>query len=224
MARGEGPPLTLVIHGMRDEPSAGELRAVIITTNRGDILGRYYPVEGASRGAVWVGGVGGGWDTPAQGLYPRLCGELQEAGIASLRVRFRRPGHLAESLLDVLAGLEYLRSEGVKRVALTGHSFGGAIVVQAGVQSELARTVITLATQSFGAGDVHLLAPERSILLVHGADDHVLPPSASEYVHHHAGEPKRLVLLAGAGHGLDEAAEEVHRLVREWIVQELSPS
>jgi hypothetical protein len=46
-------------------------------------------------------------------------------------VRFRHPTRLEESILDVLAGINYLQSEGMKVIALTGHSFGGAVVIQA---------------------------------------------------------------------------------------------
>ena len=36
-----------------------------------------------------------------------------------------------------------------------------------------------------------------------------------------AHEPKRLILYPGADHVLDEAAEEVHVAVRDWIVEHL---
>jgi hypothetical protein len=81
---------------------------VKLTTSREDIYCRYYPVTGAKHAAIWVGGVGGDWDTPAKGLYPRLCEELTSEGIASLRVRYRYPTDLVEAVLDVLAGITFL--------------------------------------------------------------------------------------------------------------------
>ena len=197
-------------------------RSLTLSTSRGHVECRHYEAPGARRAAVWVGGVGGGFDTPASGLYPQLCGELVDAAIASLRVRFRHPTLLDEAVFDVLAGVAYLEETGVDDVALVGHSFGGAVVIRAGARSDAARTVVTLATQGYGAGPVSALSPRCSILLVHGTNDRVLPPHSSEYVHGLAHEPKRLVLYPGAGHGLDEAADEVRELVRSWILEQLN--
>jgi thioesterase domain-containing protein len=100
-------------------------------------------VTGAKQAAIWVGGVGGDWDTPAQGLYPRLCQELTSEGIASLRVHYRYPTELVEAVLDVLAGITFLQDEGIESIALIGHSFGGAVVIQAAAQAEDVHTVVT---------------------------------------------------------------------------------
>jgi hypothetical protein len=54
--------------------------------------------------------------------------------------------------------------------------------------------------------------------------DQVLPPDCSSQVHALAHEPKRLVLLARAGHLLDEAADEVTELVQGWLLERLVPS
>ena len=194
---------------------------VTLDTSRGSVACRYYPAAGSHRAAVWVGGVGGGWDTPARGLYPRLCADLVHEGIASLRVRFRHPTILEEAVLDVLAGLSYLEAEGIAKVALTGHSFGGAVVIQAAAASPLVRTVVALATQSYGTDVVRDLAPRCAVLLIHGTHDQVLAPINAELVYRLAGEPKQVVLLEGAGHVLDEAAQEVYRSTRAWILRYL---
>ena len=194
---------------------------VELRTDRGPVACRYYRAPGASRAVVYVGGVGGGWDTPARGLYPRLCEDLQGEGIAGLRVRFRDPRLLSEAAHDVLAGLRYLESDGIEAAAAIGHSFGGAVVIRAAALWPNVRTVVTLATQSYGAEPVVDLAPGASILLVHGTDDEVLPPRCSELLYGLAREPKRLLFYDGAGHVLDEAAEEVRRAVRDWLVEQL---
>lgn len=183
---------------------------------------RYTRVPGARTAAIFVGGVGGGWDTPANDLYPRLAEELAADGIASLRVRFRDPTALDEAVYDVLAGGAFLAGEGVERLALVGHSFGGAVVIRAAAALPSARTVVTLATQGYGAGAARELGPRCSVLLVHGSEDRVLPPSSSEHIYELAREPKRLVVYDGAGHGLVEVAAELRALVRDWIVRELA--
>jgi dienelactone hydrolase len=170
---------------------------------------------------LWVGGIGGGWDTPAKHLYPRLAERLQQNGIGSLRIRFRNPSDLEEAVHDVLTGLGYLEQEGVERVGLVGHSFGGAVVIEAAATTPRSRAVVTLATQSYGTDRVGELNSDCALLLIHGTRDSVLAPANSQYVHRLAHEPKRLQLYGGAAHGLDEAAEEVEGLVHAWLVTHL---
>jgi len=49
----------------------------------GGIDCRYYHTVGALKAIIWVGGVGGGWDTPARELYPHLCQKLIRKDINS---------------------------------------------------------------------------------------------------------------------------------------------
>ena len=193
-------------------------REIAVPSARGPVTCRWYAAHGKGAAIIWVGGVGGGWDTPAKQLYPRLAVRLQEDGIGSLRVRFRNPTDLEEAVHDVSAGLGYLQQEGVERFGLVGHSFGGAVVIQAGTTTPLARAVITLATQGYGADRVGELNRNCAILLIHGTHDTVLAPVNSQYVHQLAHKPKRMQLYPTAGHGLDEAAEDVERLVYEWLM------
>jgi fermentation-respiration switch protein FrsA (DUF1100 family) len=151
-----------------------------------------------------------------------LWPELLDAGSASLRVRVRHPHCLPDAVFDVCAGIAYLRRQGIEAVALTGHSFGGAVVIQAAARSPAVRTVVTRAIQSYGVEPVAGLAHRCSILSLHGAADHVLPAESSQYTHRIALEPKRLILYPGAGHGLDEVAAAVYHTVRQWIVTELA--
>ena len=178
---------------------------------------RYYVAPRAQKGVIWVGGTGGGWDTPAGGLYPHLAKELMEEGISSLRVRFRMSTSLRECVGDVAAGLLFLADAGVSVAGLVGHSFGGAVVIRTAAGSPMVRTVVALAGQSSGAEQASQLGPRCSILLVHGTGDRVIPSSSSECIFHLAREQKELVLFEGAGHALDEAAADVRKLVRTWL-------
>ena len=168
--------------------------------------------------------MGGGWGTPAIGLYPRLCCSLARIGIDGLRVRYRHPTDLLESVFDTLAGIAFLREEHrIKAIGLVGHSFGGAVVIQAAVQaSDIVSTLVTLATQSYGAAHViSKLKHGTSALMIHGSDDKVLPAYCSEEVYQKAHDPKQIVLCQGASHGLDEVSEEVYELVYDWLVNSL---
>jgi fermentation-respiration switch protein FrsA (DUF1100 family) len=202
------------------EPENG-YTPVSLKMTGGEIACRYYPVDGSRLGAIWVGGIGGGFDSPARGLYATLCEELREEGIASLRIRYRHPTILEEATFDVLGGIAFLESQGTEALALTGHSFGGAVVIHAASTSARVRAVVTLATQSYGTEPVSRLNPGCAILMLHGGADRILPPSSSQHVFRAAQQPKQLLLYDGAGHGLDEVEDEVHRVVGQWIVEKL---
>ncbi len=221
MERDEGHLLEMTITGVEVGTTRNGCQRIKLETSRGSVGCRYYSASGSRQGVICVGGIGGDFDTPAKELYPRLCRQLAQEGVSSLRVRFRHSTELEESVLDVLAGLTYLEGEGIDTIALVGHSFGGAVAVQAAALDEDVRTVVTLATQSHGVAPVAGLAPRCSILLIHGTMDETLPAVSSEYTYDLAKEPKKLILLEGARHGLDEAADEVYRVVHDWIVDNL---
>lgn len=221
---GQQYRLDVAIEHVDVGPRADAFQPVELRTNRGDIACRYYPAEQARRAVVWVGGVGGGWDSPAHDLYPHLCTALTGEGLASLRVRFRYPTILDEAAFDVLAGLVFLHGRGVVSAGLVGHSFGGAVVIQAAAHDDMVRTVITLATQSAGAQPAAVLAPRCSLLLLHGTDDRVLSVASSRYVYEIAGQPKELIVYDGAGHSLDRVAGQVEATIRAWLGEHLGGS
>ncbi|MGB9927766.1 MAG: alpha/beta hydrolase [Methanosarcina sp.] len=168
-----------------------------------------------------VGGIGGGFDTPANKLYPRLCSDLKEIGISSLRVKFRCPTDLAEAIVDVLIGIEFLKSENLRDFALIGHSFGGVIVVQAAFNEKNVKTIVLLATQSYGVSPISLLSEGTSVLLIHGEADKTLPAGSSIYAYNLAHEPREIKIYRGAGHGLDEVSDKVYTKVKSWIKENL---
>ena len=170
-----------------------------------------------------VGGGDGGLDGPAESLYPTLGNDLAGVGIATLRVDFRVhqfPGDVEEGVADVLTGVRYLIEQGVERLGVLGHSFGGAVVIESAAEEPAIRSVVTLATQTAGAQRVAELAPVP-LLLVHGLDDVRLTPDCSRMLYRLAGEPKRLELLDGATHSLRQRREDVRELVRRWFVETL---
>jgi hypothetical protein len=167
---------------------------------RGGVDCRCYYTAGASNAVIWVGGVGGGWDTPSRGLYLHLCQKLIINDINSLRVCFRYPTDLCESGLDVIEGIHFLEQQGIESIGLLGHSFGGAVVIQATTaaasSSDTVRTVVTLSTQSYGAESVSRMKQGNSILLIHGTDDKVPPPYCSSYVYNLANDPKEIIFYS----------------------------
>lgn len=193
-----------------------------LETPNGPVIIRSYASPGATASTLMVGGVGGDFDSPANGLYPRIAERLKKENISSVRVQFRDPIDLDRSIHDVLAGIEFLTGRGVNRVALIGHSFGGAVVIQAALRCPAVATVVTLASQGFGTEGIEDLSP-CSIFFIHGYQDEVLPPSCSIDAYNRAKDPKSLKVFPGARHVLNEVAEEVYRDVHGWVVEKLSP-
>ena len=200
------------------EPGEG----LTLWTTRGDVscvLQR--PVGGGETGVVWAAGARGGLAGPANGLYRDLAVRLADRGIAGLRVDYRRPANLDESVLDILVAVWHMASIGYSRVALVGHSFGGGVVLSASRYTTHARAVAALASQTMGAKDAVLLNG-RPLLLVHGEVDTVLPLANAETILGWVPGPKRLVTYPGAGHGLRECAGELRDLLEEWLVGALT--
>ncbi len=197
-----------------------EPRGFTLRTRRGPVDVLLYEAARAKAGVLLAGGVGGGFDTPARELYPRLGEELMHHGLSTLRVKYRNPTDLSEAVHDVLAGVDFLVEHGLERVALVGHSFGGAVMIAAGAQSPWVTTVVGLSPQSYGTEAVSELPP-RSLLLVHGMSDAVLPPSCSLSIYERARGKKDLELIPAAGHVLDEDAQRVYNRDRDCLLREL---
>ncbi|HET6794135.1 MAG TPA: hypothetical protein VFH45_06825 [Acidimicrobiales bacterium] len=184
-------------------------------TMRGLLTVLWHGPPDADRVVVACGGAMGGLLGPAGGLYHDLGRHLAGQGIATLRVGYRRPNDLDMCTIDLAAAAEMACRRGGGAVIAMGHSFGGAPAVRLGAMyPEVVAGVVTLATQSAGCEPAELLA--CPLLMFHGDADTILPPAASEMVRFLAGQGE-LVLLAGAGHLLTEAAEEIRTRLYEWV-------
>jgi alpha/beta superfamily hydrolase len=205
------------------EAALDDAQLLEIPSARGSIACAFTPAAEGAPVIGMVGGGDGGLDGPL-GLYPALARDLLEAGLGTLRIDFRIhrfPGPVDEGVHDVLSAIEWLAARGVARVGLLGHSFGGAVVIEAGAQEpERVASLATLATQTAGAQRVNELAP-RPILFVHGLEDTRLSPECSRYLYSLAGEPRDLVLLEGATHSLRQRHPEVRALLVDWFARTL---
>lgn len=172
------------------------------------------------RGVLWVWGARGGYAGPAEGLFANLAEAFTSQGITSLRLNYRQPGVYSESVLDALAGLAFLQRQGCTRIALVGHSFGGAVAITAGSLTEQVTAVVALSPQTYGAQSARLVSP-RPLLIIHGLHDTRLPPMCAQQIYLWAAEPKELILYPEAEHGLRECKDELHDLLRRWIPEKL---
>lgn len=159
--------------------------------------------------AVCVGGAMGGLLGPDGGLFHQLGRTLPELGVGVVRVSYRRPNDLSMCVHDTLATMELAARHGAKRFVPLGHSFGGAVAVQAAAHLDAPSVpgLVTLATQSAGCEPAELLG-DRDLLMFHGTNDQILPHQASELVRMLAGSGE-LVYLDGADHLLKPAGGEI---------------
>src|SRR3954465_3304841 len=192
--------LSLSLHSVERSAEREGADRVRLMTNAGEIVGRLHLAETGDAAVLWVFGAGGGLGGPAGGAYTRLGQRLRPRGITSLELAYRHPGRLQDCVQDVLLGLDWLGSEGRRRVVLVGHSFGGAVVITAGAATEVVIAVAALSSQTRGTEAVAALAP-RPLLVAHGTADEVLPDSCAKDIHRRAHEPKDLILYSGCRHG-----------------------
>jgi pimeloyl-ACP methyl ester carboxylesterase len=211
--------LTLRITGVEPGDEIAGSRKLTLATTRGRIPLLMHSAPEKGRAALCVSGAMGGFDGPSM-LYPRLGLELPKRGLTIARLDYRAPNEFGECLVDAMAALAFLRGIGHQRVALIGHSFGGAVAINAGTLSPIVTTVIALSSQLAGAHVVGELSP-KPLLLIHGDADTILPPESSQALYDRASDPKTIRIIPGVGHGLAEAKDEVFDLVSDWLIQKV---
>jgi pimeloyl-ACP methyl ester carboxylesterase len=192
-------------------------RQLKLRTTRGEIPMIVHAAETPGRAVLCISGAIGGFDGPAK-LYARLGLELPALGITVVRLNYRMPNEFGECVLDTMAALTFLKAMQYERAALIGHSFGGAVAINAGTLAPIVTAVIAVSSQLFGAHVVAELAP-RPLLLLHGTADSILPHECSERLYERAQEPRTLKLFPGVGHRFTEAADELLETVRDWLVE-----
>jgi alpha/beta superfamily hydrolase len=182
-------------------------------------IGRIHETPG-DKAVLYVFGAGGGLGGPAGGMYERMAVKFQPLGVTSLQLDYRRPGYFEDCVDDVLSGIVYLSSLEKTDVVLVGHSFGGAVVIRSGIQSDEVSAVAALSSQTVGAENVAELSP-KPLLLIHGTDDEVLPHSCSMYLYREDLEPKEMILYEGCRHGLDQCRDDLDKAMTSWLTEVL---
>ena len=166
------------------------------------------------------GGAMGGLLGPADGLYHDLGVRFAEQGIGLVRVGYRKPNDLGACVHDLVAVAELAARRGARRFVTMGHSFGGAVAIRAAIAlGDDAAGVVTLATQSAGCEEAERLAG-TPVLLLHGTNDEILPPQASELVQMMTGG--ELVVFPGTGHLFTDVGDELRERLGAWIPERFS--
>ncbi len=216
-------PLELLEALAREEVELSpSLRHLEIYTMRGLLTVLWHGPLDAERVVVMSGGAMGGLLGPAGGLYHDLGERFAAEGIGTMRVGYRKPNDLARCVHDVAAAADLATRAGGRRFVTVGHSFGGAVAVQAGmVLGEYCRGVVTLATQSAGCEDAGNLSDAVPVLLLHGDRDELLPPDTSFVVRSLIGHGD-VEIFAGTGHLLSEVGDQLRSRLADWIPAQLA--
>ena len=215
----EDNDLELSIERVAAHPEPDGNMRVMLATTRGEIRAILHPCATGPGAVIYVGGAIGGFEGPAHGLYGRLADRLR-GDVSGLRLHYRHPNEFDECVVDVLAGVSFLRGVGASAIALVGHSFGGAVVINAGELSDAVRGVVALSSQTYGTRTVERL--NKPLLLVHGKRDRILDYAASEDIFRRAHEPKQLVLYDEDDHMLTQSSQQLEDLLAEWLPSILS--
>ena len=219
MTDSDGPrsPLQLLGALAADEVEiTPTLKHVEVYTMEGLLTLFWHGDPAAEHVVLTCGGGMGGLLGPAKAIYHDLGEHLwANHGIATIRVGYRTPNHLPRCVHDVAAAGDLASRTGARRFVVLGHSFGGAVAVQAGtVLAEHCAGVVTFATQSAGCEQASALA--APLLLFHGDRDEILPLQASEVVKAIAGAGE-VVVLPNDGHLLARSGEIMRERLMEWV-------
>jgi pimeloyl-ACP methyl ester carboxylesterase len=207
--------------GMTNSELRPGLRLVEVYTMQRMLKLLWFGDVAAPEVVVMMAGAMGGFSGPAKAAYLELADRQVARGRGAIVVDYRKPGDLDRSLLDVAAAVDWSMREGGQRFALVGHSFGGAVAVQAGATlSRHCAAVVTLSTQSAGCQIANELGG-IPFLLLHGDRDEVLTPDNSAMVRMMAGYGD-FRIIEGAGHGLETARDELIELLDEWISEQFA--
>lgn len=211
-----GDEINLRIVGVNPGEEIAGARRLDIRTTRGDIPLILHAAPAPGRAVLCVSGAIGGYDGPGL-LYARLGLELPRLGISVGRLNYRMPNEFGECVLDTMAGLAFLKGVEYERAALIGHSFGGAVAINAGTLAPMVTAVAAISSQLAGAHVVGDLAP-RPLLLLHGTADTILSHECSQALFERANEPKTLKLFPGVDHRFTQAGGELFDTVRDWLL------
>ena len=215
-------PLELLEAIAREEAVISpDLRHLEIYTMRGLLTVLWHGPVDAERVVIMAGGAMGGLLGPAGGLYHDLGTRFAAEGIGTLRVGYRKPNDLVRCVHDVAAAADLASRAGGARFVTVGHSFGGAVAVQAGmVLGQHCAGIVTLSTQSAGCEDAAQLSADVPVLLLHGDHDEILAADTSRVVQMLIGHGE-VEILPGTGHLLSEAADHLRSRLGDWIPDQL---
>jgi alpha/beta superfamily hydrolase len=128
---------------------------------------------------------------------------------------------------DVLAALDWLRSEYALPVILTGFSFGAAMAIACccGSESQTIRALVSLGlpTEALDRRYRYTCLETCAIpkLFISGDHDQFAPASDLQKMAGSAAEPKSLVLISGADHFFTGRLDAMQQVLAGWLKEQI---
>ena len=196
-------------------------------------------IQRAAVTVITLCGIKGGLAGPrvegpeGNGFYDTLAATAE---VALVQLEYRRAGskNFAANIADARAAVDWVGANGAARVALVGHSQGGAVALQVAAQrSRLVVGVAALASQTKGVPPTSALRALVEdvgvrVLVVHGDADATLRPSCGRDIASRCGLGRRaegargsvnLEVLKGADHQFAGHGPVVASLVDAWALR-----
>ena len=153
---------------------------------------------------------------------------LHAFGFPVLRFNFRGAG-MSEGehdqgrgeVDDVRAALDWLDREFQRPIICAGFSFGASAGLRAGCPDPRVVALISVGTPVRVDGRTYryryLAECGKPKLFISGSEDEFGPRAALDALFENAAEPKKMVLVEGAGHFFHGKLGEVRRAIEEWV-------
>jgi len=193
---------------------------LVIESERGNIscVWQAAEIDKPQTAVLFIGGADGGFTGPSD-IYEILSKLFIPLQIGVLRVDYRIhqfPNDVEQGVYDTQQAAKWLISRGYEKILIVGHSFGGAVAIEAAAQNTNIRGVIGLASQTAGAMNIASLV-DTPVLLIHGDSDTRLPVTCSIMLYEMTSTPCQLAILEGGTHSLRQVSESATELIFDFV-------
>jgi len=191
-----------------------------IESERGNIscLWQMAEINELHTAVLFIGGADGGFMGPSD-IYEILSELFIPLQIGVLQIDYRIhqfPNDVEQGVYDTQQATKWLISQGYEKVLVVGHSFGGAVAIEAAAQNHNIRGIVGLASQTAGAMNIVSLV-DTPVLLIHGDSDTRLPVTCSIMLYEMTSTPCQLAILEGGTHSLRQVSEPATKLIFDFV-------
>ena len=197
---------------------------LIIESERGNIscIWQAAEINNLHTAVLFIGGADGGFMGPSD-IYETLSELFIPLQIGVLRVDYRIhqfPNDVEQGVYDAQQAAKWLASRDYEKILIVGHSFGGAVAIEAAAQNTNIHGVVGIASQTAGAMNIASLV-DTPVLLIHGDSDTRLPVTCSIILYEMTSTPCQLAILEGGTHSLRQVSEAAINLIFDFVKSQI---